>query len=256
MAAKTNLAKLEERAEKLLKPKGLPVAFKLLKKGEAKKYKVPALEKNLALCQLFKYCAVFGKARSVTFDNIDSCVVGSYVLGFGQPPSDIMDRWIKGFGYTKKRFCDLVRNIEAVSQGKYESAIFGPLSEFGKLSIKPDGVILLVNSTQAYLLTVGLFDATGKKTVSSFNGHAACEIVAAVEKGKTPWVTIPCGGARGIAESQDDELWVAMTPKELLQTLDRLDSIGLKYPPFVYEMITADLNRDHPLTDLIAREGK
>jgi uncharacterized protein (DUF169 family) len=256
MASKEiDLVGLQAEVMSAIKPKGLPVAFKLLKAGEASAIKVPKLEKNLALCQLLKYCAVFEKTRLVEFGNIDACVVGSYVLGFGMPPKDIGDRWIKGFNYTKERFSDLVKNIEALPQGKYSAAVFGPLADFDRVGIKPDGVILIVNSTQSYLLLVGLFDATGKKTVSSFNGHAACEIIATLASGKSPWLTIPCGGARGIAESQDDELWVGMTIDELAKASGRLKSIGLKYPPFVYEMITSDLNKQHPLTALIAREG-
>ena len=251
-----DLEKMDMRILKVIKPKGgTPVGFKLLEKKELlKKYGVMELESNLALCQLFKFSAVFDKLRGVHFKNIDSCVVGSYVLGFGVPPKDIKDRWIEGFGYSDKRFQQLVENIEAVPQGKYEAAIFGPIAEFKKLGVVPDGVILIVNSTQAYLLLVGYFDATGEKTVSAFNGHAACEIVASIMKGKSPWLTIPCGGARGIAESQDDELWVGMTVEQLDKTLERLEKIGLKYPPFVYQMITADLNKRHPLTDLLARE--
>ena len=139
---------------------------------------------------------------------------------------------------------------------KYAAAIFGTLEWFDKVGQKPDGLILFVNSTQTYLLSVGFFDATSKKISSAFNGHAACEIVAALEKGKSPWVTIPCGGARGIAEAQDDELWVGMKLEELETTIGMLEKVGLKYPPFVYQIVTSELNPDHPLTGLIARKPK
>ncbi len=256
MAKKINLSELNEDIEKMIKPKGAPLGFKLLKKKkDHKKYKVPPLEKNLALCQLFKYCAVYEKSRTIFFENIDSCVVGSYIMGFGKPPKDIKQRWVEGFEYDKKIFDKLVKKMEVIKQGKYEAAMFGPLDDFAKYKVMPDGVILMTNSTQAYLLLTGYFDATGEKTVSSFNGHAACEIVAAIEKGKSPWLTLPCGGARGIAASQDDELWVGFTPEQLEKSISRLQQVGLKYPPFVYQMITSDLNPTHPLTGLINREG-
>ncbi|MEM1985341.1 MAG: DUF169 domain-containing protein [Nitrososphaeria archaeon] len=255
MTIMPNLSELKEKVMKTIQPKGEPVAFKLYATlDEVKKLNVPPLEKNLALCQLLKYCAIFGKTRYVTFENVDSCVVGSYVLGLGLPPEDVKERWVRGFAYDPKIFDKLVENIESIPLGKYSAAVFGTMEWFDKVGQKPDGIILLVNSTQTYLLSVGFFDATGKKIVSAFNGHAACEIVAAIEKGKSPWVTIPCGGARGIAEAQDDELWVGMKVDELETTINRLESVGLKYPPFVYEMITADLNPDHPLTGLIARK--
>jgi len=252
-----NLSKLKDRVMKTIQPKGEPVAFKLYTTvDDVKKLNVAPLEKNLALCQLLKYCAIFGKTRYVTFENIDSCVVGSYVLGFGLPPEDVKERWVKGFAYEPGIFDKLVENIESLPLGKYAAAIFGTLDWFDRAGQAPDGVILLVNSTQTYLLSVGFFDATGKKITTAFNGHAACEIVATVEMGKSPWVTIPCGGARGIAEAQDDELWVGMKVGELETTLDRLEKVGLKYPPFVYQIVTSDLNPDHPLTDLIARKPK
>ncbi|WP_240910943.1 hypothetical protein [Thermococcus sp. MV5] len=50
-------------------------------------------------------------------------------LGFGLPPEDLKERWIKGFGYTEERFNDLVKAVHATPQGKYEAAIFAPLKK-------------------------------------------------------------------------------------------------------------------------------
>ena len=161
-----------------------------------------SLEYNLALCQVLKYAGVYEKSRMVYFDNVDSCAIGSTLLGFGELPKDLKKRWIEGFDYTPKNFNNLVKVAESLAPKKYEAMIIGPLKDFNSFKTKPDGVLMFVNSSQAYLLLVSVFDSLGKKSYSSFNGHAACEIIPAVVKGKTPWLTIPCGGARSIAGSE------------------------------------------------------
>jgi len=250
-----NLKELHEKTSCLIKTKGAPVGIKFFKKKEElKKLKVRELEEKRALCQMLKMAAVYEKLRGVYFENIDACVVGTYIMGFGLPPKDLKQRWIEGFAYTDKRFDQLTENIEAMPQKKFEAAVIGPLKEFENLKITPDAVVMFVNSCQAYLLYVGYFDATGKKPSSCINGHAACEIISATTKGKSPWLTLPCGGARSVGDAQDDEIWVGMTVPELELSIKRLESIGFKYPPAINQMTVSDFNPKHPLTNLIARE--
>jgi len=249
------MKELQEKICKIIRPKGVPVGVKMLKdEKELEKLHIRKLEKNLALCQLLKYIALYKKTGGVVFDNVDACVVGTYVLGFGLPPEDLKERWIKGWKYNEELFNALVENVHALPQEEYKAAIFAPLEAFEKYNLVPDAVILIIDSTQAYLLSVGYFDATGKKIQSDFNGHAACEIVATVVQGKSPWLTIPCGGARGLAGSQDDELWMGMKVEELETIIKRLEAIGLEYPPAISQSALADLAPGHPLTYLITRK--
>ncbi|MEM7816008.1 MAG: DUF169 domain-containing protein, partial [Candidatus Aenigmatarchaeota archaeon] len=211
MARKISFEDLHKRYKETIGGKGSPVGVKLVQKRDSlKKMGVAPLEEKGALCQVLKLAAVYEKARVVCFENADACVVGTYILGFGAPPSDLKDRWVKGFAYTPERFDELCRNIEALPQKKFEAAVFAPLREFERIKQEPDVIVMLVNSCQSYMLLVGYFDAKGKKPSFSVNGHAACEIIAAVAGGKSPWLTIPCGGARSIADAQDDEIWVGM----------------------------------------------
>ncbi len=247
---------LHDDVLRIIRPKGDPVGFKGVGKGEDFRRFGSPVKASIALCQAMKLAAHCRQVVIATPDNIDECVVGSYVLGLKEPPEDLGRRWVEGFAYTPERFMELVKGIHALPMGEYSAFVLAPLKSFDRFGVAPDGVLLIVNSMQAYLLLLGYFDSTGRKVVSDFNGHAACEVLAAVIKGKSPWLTIPCGGARGIAEAQDDELWMGMRVSELRSALKRLVDVGLEYPPPILQKLWTPLVPKHPLTYLIARKPK
>jgi len=251
---KNYYAKLHQEVEQTIKPKGAPVGIKLFEDMvEFKKLHLKPPERKLALCQVLKYSSVYERTFGIEGKDIDACVVGTYVCGFLQPPSDLKKDGLK-FGNTlTKKFGALVKGTHALPMGKYKRLLVSTLRFFKYAKTDPDMVFIPVNSTQAYLLLVGYFDATGEKSTSDFCGHAACEIIAATLKKKKPWTTIPCGGARAIAEAQDDEIWISMLPAQLDKTIKRLKSMGLKYPPPIYQMLQMTPDLTHALTGLIKR---
>jgi uncharacterized protein (DUF169 family) len=241
---KIDYTKLHEEVEQIIKPKGAPVGIKLFEDMvNFKKQNQKPPERQLALCQVLKYSSVYERTFGIQEKDIDPCVVGTYVLGFLKTPSDLKKRLVEDWKYTDKKLDALVKNTHALPMGKFKGLLVATLKFFKYAETDPDMVFIPINSTQAYLLLVGYFDATGEKLTSDFCGHAACEIIAATLKRKKPWITIPCRGARAIAEAQDDEIWISMLPRQLETTINRLKSVGLKYPPPIYQMLqmTPDL---------------
>ncbi|MEM1627736.1 MAG: DUF169 domain-containing protein [Desulfurococcaceae archaeon] len=236
----------------VLRPKGDPVGYKLFTERIDG---LPYFKGNLALCQVIKQVAILGKVLAVNSDNVDACVVGTYVLGFKELPGDFTERWVTERGMSETVVKQLITRIHVLEMGKYKSALFAPLRHYKRLNMDPDGVILIVNSAQAYIVLAGFFDSTGVKPQSDSNGHAACELVVPPLRGKSPWLTIPCGGARALAEAQDDELWISIRPEDLKKTLDRLKAVGMRYPLTVYQMLITQPNPAHPLTRLISRSN-
>lgn len=235
----------------ILRPKGDPVGYKLFNERVEG---LPYFKGNFALCQVIKQAAVLGKVLAANADNVDACVIGTYVLGFKELPEDFTERWVAERKMSEHVAKQLVAGIHTLEMNKYKSALFAPLKHYKTLNTDPDGVILVVNSTQAYIVLAGFFDCTGTKPASDFNGHAACELVVPPLKGKSPWLTVPCGGARALAEAQDDELWVSIKPEDLKKAVDRLKAVGMKYPPTAYQMLVTQPNPAHPLTHLISRK--
>jgi len=173
---KINDAKLHEEVEQTIKPKGAPVGIKLFEDMvQFEKLNLKPPERQLALCHVLKYFSVYERTFGIQGKDVDACVVGTYVLGFLEPPSDLKQRWIEGFKYTEEKFDALVKGIHALPMGKYKALLVATLKFFKYAKTDPDMVFIPINSNQAYLLLVGYFDAMGEKPTSDFCGHAACE---------------------------------------------------------------------------------
>jgi len=249
------LSNLEEFLVRDIKLRLQPVGVKLLgNASELERLGLKPFEKNLALCQYLKASALYGRAFAVVPNNVDACVVGSRILGMRDLPPDLERRWVELYAYAPEVFRKLVGSVHALELGKCEAAVVAPLRFFEVKNLEPDVILTIVNSAQAYLLLAGFFDATGRKPWSDFNGHAACEVVVAPLIRSSPWLTIPCGGARALAEAQDDELWMGWKPEDLTAAVERLKKVGLRYQPPLLQMVLIPPQPEFPLTKLIARE--
>jgi uncharacterized protein (DUF169 family) len=227
-----NYDALHKQINHIIKPKGgSPLGIKLFSDKEtfsALKMKKP--KQPLALCEALKIASVYEQTFGIQTEDITTCALGNYILGFAPLPDDTMQKWITLYKYTPKLFDALLKNGHTLPLHKYVACLLFPLRSADVLNLDPDIVFLPVNSAQAMLLVLGFFEGEHVKPSSDFYGHMACEIVAAGLTTQTLWLTIPCGGARTLAGVQDDELWITMPPKQLASTIKRLKEIETRYP--------------------------
>ena len=128
---KINYAKPHDEVEQTIKPKGAPVGIKLFEDMvQFKKLNLKSPERQLALCQVLKFSSVYGRTFGLQGEDVDACVVGTYVCGLLQPPSDLKQRWIEGFKYTEKKFDALVKGTHALPMGKYKALLVATLKFF------------------------------------------------------------------------------------------------------------------------------
>lgn len=240
---------LQQDLDAILKPRGFPVAFRMFKNHpEAKEY---AVKSRLALCQIIKAVNIYGDPYLLEQSNPQACADGEHVLGFHEHPSALAERWEFIFGLNRRSHEKLVKDIIHIPFGEYHAALFAPLQTFEEQSVHPDGVILNVNGMQAELLILGSYLASQEKPAWSYNGYAACEIVAALKNGKTPWLVIPCLGARSFCSTQDDELWFGAGIENLRAIVYVLKQDQLHYPPSVEQSVLKPPLEDHLITKLM-----
>jgi uncharacterized protein (DUF169 family) len=184
-------------------------------------------------------------------DHAQACADGEHVLGYKKHPEELRAQWNMIFGMGPETHDRLVSDITHVDFGAYEGVLFAPLGRFDDLKMIPDGVIFDLNSIQAELLILSTYLHTGKKPAWNYDGYAACEIVATVQKGLSPWIVFPCLGARSFCSTQDNEIWFGITIEHLKDALKELERNGIAFPPSVEQAPLSPPLRDHLITRLM-----
>jgi uncharacterized protein (DUF169 family) len=246
------MAALERRADSILKPRGKGVGFKMLRTvpKELERF-VPSTD--LALCQLLKGVNIYGSTLLASKAYAQACADGEHVLGFRRHPEELKEKWTTIFGMSPDLHDRLVSDVVHLDFGVYEGALFAPLGRFDDIGMAPDGVIFNLNGIQAELLILSTYLHTGRKPAWSYDGYAACEIVAALGRVSSPWMVLPCLGARSFCSTQDDEIWFGISIEHLRGALAELERNGMAYPPAVEQAPLSPPLRDHLITRLMTR---
>jgi uncharacterized protein (DUF169 family) len=222
--------------ERRLRLKTFPLAVKMLKDEEdtpegATKPKRD-LGYHLATCQGFAISRREGIL--ITMLKEDMWCSESFIgFGLAEPPHYFLD------GHT--RYPDDNATLEAGSvwahelpkfqPGEYVGVVSGPLAA---ASFEPDVVIFYTDSTQLKVLLSAAAWKEGHELTCTVASKGACVYaVVPVMQHQRYQVTVPCGGDKRFAMSQDDEMIFAAPYgkiEELLTALRHLDEYGLRLP--------------------------
>jgi len=249
------LGSLQGRIEVLIKPKGHAIAFKFFEEDAIiyEKLEKCSVKSSLALCQIMKGMNIYGTPQLVHKQNCQACADGEHVLGFREHPMSLVEQWEMILGQSRESHERLVRDIIHAPFGIYKAVLFADMKVYDDFNLVPDGVIFNVNGIQAELLILSSYLGKQDKPVWSYDGYAACEIVAALKLGKTPWMVIPCLGARSFCATQDDEIWFGMGVEDLKRAVKILEEHQISYPPSVEQSVLTPPMGDHLISRLMLR---
>jgi uncharacterized protein (DUF169 family) len=232
---------------KSIKQRGYIVAFKMFKAvpSDLLKYE----EKGpICLCQAIKRTNIYGSKMLLTKETKQACWFGEFSLGFSEhEKTPLLCAILLGEGTVRKMKDDMIR----LKYGLWNAILFAPLEFYDETSVEPDGVIFVVNGNQAMTLIWSFYLATLKKPTFSFNGHAACEIVAALLTDKSPWLTIPCLGARALAACQDDEVWTGFCYPHLKLVVESMTRSNIRFPMPLEQIVLFPPAPEHFITKII-----
>lgn len=229
-----------EELEKRLRLKTFPVAVKMLEKEgdipEGAKRPLRDFGYHLATCQAFSMSRREGMLIAMMKEDMwcPESVIG---LGLAEPPEYFFD------GHYR---LPAVKTLEAGSvwahefprfeAGKYIGVVSAPLTI---ANFEPDVVVIYCNSTQLKILLNAAGYKEGHELTCTVGAMGACvySVVPTIQSGKCQ-VSVPCGGDKSYAMSQDDEM-IFTSPmakvEELLSAFKAFSEFGLRIP-YAYRM--------------------
>jgi uncharacterized protein (DUF169 family) len=112
-----------------------------------------------------------------------------------------------------------------------EAIVLAPLA---RTSFEPDVISIFGNPAQIMMIMCGLQKVKYEKFNFSFIGEGACtdSIAQCFVSGK-PALAIPCYGERAMGQVADDEIVIALPPREIdraIEGLRLLKKVGFSYP--------------------------
>jgi uncharacterized protein (DUF169 family) len=171
-----------------------------------------------------------------------NCPIGAVTLGFYPATDQFLDGCYDiPFWGTQEVRSNIARNIPTLEQGKYAYAISAPLE---RTTFDPDVVIIYGNSAQISRLMQANTVRTGEPILSSGMGAFACSVeITRPMLTEQCQVTVPGGGERAVAQTQDHELCFSIPGSKvdmIIEGLEETHKAGTRYPIPTYLMFEAE----------------
>lgn len=232
-----NAEKLRIALETYIRPQTTPVAVALLKDRKApERAKRPHdfFGYRMGLCQGFSFARRYGWATAFGIEDM-ACGPSLAYFGMIDRPEFEKDGGLVYPMYAKtleagKKSED---TMDILPKGMINMILIEPLN---RLSRKPDVILIYCNAAQAARLIQGALYCEGGAITPTMSGRCACvpEVVTPYQKHDCS-VTIPDGGERMFALTQDDEL-VFSVPyckiADLVEGIETTHKSGVARYPF------------------------
>jgi uncharacterized protein (DUF169 family) len=221
-----------------LKLSSLPVAVKMLKKGEEPpmpaKFPLRDFKKKMVLCQAWTIAKRHEEPVCMRYEDM-RCAPSVLAMGF-QPPIPYftgghlcIDRYTK----TLEAGARSEALVPLFPHGLYEAVLFAPLN---RCTFDPDAIFLSGNPAQIMRLVHGAIYHEGGRITSSTDGRLSCAdlIVTPIQKPGF-YMVLPGHGSRRLAQAKDDEMAFTFTYssqkiEQLSEGLAKTHEAGLRYP--------------------------
>ncbi len=225
-----------ETLNKTVRLQNNPVGVKLFRDEEFSG-KVKVKNKKINICQQIAYSRYYNWSTYITAKD-SFCVLGASCCGLIDTPDRVISGEVNWNVYQKDitAAANMQKNMPRVdfrSKGVLTFSLERPVQ-----GIKPEAVVIYVNSAQAMRFVQAFLYREGGEFVMKSSGDAGvCSRgVAGVINTSKPTIEIPCLGDRRFAMAQDYELVVAFPfsmCEEVAEGLLMTHKAGIRYPvPF------------------------
>lgn len=223
------------RLEALLRLKTFPVAFKLLEDPEemTRNRWLRRPEKKATLCQIITQVRTFDWTVGATAEDFVVPTCPDIIGLAGEMPEQVRDGTFRSLVWCRtrqdgKRFED---SIPRIPGGRFKAVMLAPLVYE---SFEPDLVLVYGNPAQMILMINALqFDDYERLQFFCVGESSCSDAIAQCYLTGKPSLTIPCWGERRYAQVQDDELVIALPPRDMEKVernLGELYKRGVCYP--------------------------
>jgi uncharacterized protein (DUF169 family) len=221
-----------------LKLSSLPVAVKMLKKGEEPpmpaKFPLRDFKKRMVLCQAWTIAKRHEETLCMRYEDM-RCAPSILAMGF-QPPIPYFTEGhlcIDRYSKTLEAGARSEALVPLFPHGLYEAVLFAPLN---RCPFDPDAIFLSGNPAQVMRLVHGALYHEGGRLTYSTDGRLSCAdlIVTPIQKPGF-YVVLPGHGSRRLAQAKDDEMAFTFTyssqkMEQLAEGLAKTHAAGLRYP--------------------------
>lgn len=243
-----------EKLLNLLRLRTNPIAIRFFKNGE----EIPAGIKRakstigyrVLACQTMAMVRRYGWTFAMTWEEDLDCIAPAVMWGFAKEPEYVSRGQYLAGNYSEN--LDVAKKAVSAQPripfGLYKAVVFSPLH---KTQIEPQLVAIYGSPAQISKVTVSLLWKRGSPLTSSFgSGGEICGKIAVALQKNEPQISVPGGGDRIFAGTEEDEMAIVVPAVMVDNLIDGFEKTNRIYPYPIgkYLRYEPKLPKNYPVT--------